>query len=208
MLDVLPWSSDSYNTFVGGQDGQNPAFEEKLRALYPPLDNVRETRPSSIVDKYGVTVLYFVPGALKPDRQASRLPATPHKADLHQAQIFMDAEMLNLTFEKNKPGSLASWRLDPGYFRPDTQGLLLSPGLATLGVLQSQGHQVRYRSVLILHCLTMTYSNPARESSFPGTSGAPGAPGHAGRTGLAPSTLRRLRPKQDSGCRRTQHSER
>lgn len=71
MSDVLPWSSDSYNTFVGGQDGSNPVFEEKLRTLYPPLDHVHETCPASIVDKYGVTVLYFVPGALKPDRQVS-----------------------------------------------------------------------------------------------------------------------------------------
>ena len=70
-LDKLPWSCEAYNAFVGGQDGSSKEFEEALRKLYPPMNKVLESRPASVVDKYGVFVLVYAPGAIKPDRQVS-----------------------------------------------------------------------------------------------------------------------------------------
>lgn len=68
-VDNLDWSCKAYNASVGGQDGDNPKSEQALSALYPPLDDVYESRPACIVDKRGVIVLFYVPGALQSHRQ-------------------------------------------------------------------------------------------------------------------------------------------
>ncbi|KZV59639.1 hypothetical protein PENSPDRAFT_694969 [Peniophora sp. CONT] len=130
----LEWSCESYDAFVGGQDGQNERFEAALQNLYTPLDDILETRPASIFDKYDVLVLRYAPGAITANRQA---------------QVFMDAPKLNETFEKNKPDDDKSWRLHPSFYRQDTDDLLLTPGLATLGFLQSQGHQTPGERVFV-----------------------------------------------------------
>ncbi|VDC00370.1 unnamed protein product [Peniophora sp. CBMAI 1063] len=68
--------------------------------------------------------------------------------EARQAQIFMDAHELNLTFQSNKPDSEGSWRVDPELYRKD-DGLVITPGLATLGFLHCQGQEQPGKKVRI-----------------------------------------------------------
>lgn len=73
--DVLTWAASAYDDSVRGQDGGNPTFESRLREQYP-TDQVIETLPATIVDNSGIVQMYYVPGALLPERQvrSDRLP--------------------------------------------------------------------------------------------------------------------------------------
>ncbi|VDB85576.1 unnamed protein product [Peniophora sp. CBMAI 1063] len=127
----LNWSCKAYNAFVGGQDGDNDDFEFNLAALYPPLDNVVESGPACIVDKRGAIGLFLVPDALMTSRQA---------------KIFESITTVNATFEKakNRPltkGKSGIWRQGGDLFAPDGAGLQATPGLATFGIRQMQGHE-------------------------------------------------------------------
>ena len=77
IADHLTWSCKAYNAFVGGQDGDNEAFEADLSSLYPGLDNVIESGPACIVDKRGVIVLFLVPDALMTSRQVRQHFCSP-----------------------------------------------------------------------------------------------------------------------------------
>lgn len=85
---MLPWSCQAYDAFVGGQDGNNEAFEESMRQLYPPLDII-ESGPATVADKAGVVVLYFVPDAIRSDRQVSPAFAPPQTQLIFVRPIFL-----------------------------------------------------------------------------------------------------------------------
>ncbi|VDC05230.1 unnamed protein product [Peniophora sp. CBMAI 1063] len=131
---TLPWSCEAYNAYVGGQDGTKTAFEDALSGHFPPLESdvegetegVVETRPSLVVDKYGVIVLACLPGVIG------------HSI---QADAFHSTQLLNPTFEVNGPDSSPTWRLEGQAYRRDVESLYLSPGLATLGFWHSTGHK-------------------------------------------------------------------
>ena len=56
----------------------------------------------------------------------------------------MSMAHLNPTLEKaaNKPKADGSWRKNTSNFREDEPGLMATPGLVTMGIRQSQGHEV------------------------------------------------------------------
>ncbi|VDC01775.1 unnamed protein product [Peniophora sp. CBMAI 1063] len=131
----LSWSCKAYNASVGGQDGDNPALEKALSELYPGLDNVIESGPASIVDKRGVLVLFL-------------------------AEIFLSMSLINPTLQKakNRPQTRGTWRQAVGNFE---EGGFLEPGLATLGIRQSQGHEKPKEEIHVTADLGRSGSSPA-----------------------------------------------
>ena len=71
----------------------------------------------------------------------------------------MSIAHLNPTLEKaaNKPQEKASWRKNTGNFREDEPGLMAAPGLVTMGIRQSQGHEVRHSCYMSFTALTLRY---------------------------------------------------
>ena len=56
----------------------------------------------------------------------------------------MSMANLNPTLAKatNSPQEDTAWRRNCDHFREDNGGLMVAPGLVTMGIRQSQGHEV------------------------------------------------------------------
>jgi hypothetical protein len=106
--------------------------EESLRKRYPPLGEVKVSRPCIITDAHGVILAWYLPGILIDSRQAGifTLSNRGSKFDAYQSEILAATEKLGPTLRKiestrvsnpsTSKSSGGNWRNDPKNFQPGT----------------------------------------------------------------------------------------
>ncbi|KAG1868820.1 hypothetical protein C8R48DRAFT_598209 [Suillus tomentosus] len=103
------------------ESGINPRHEQSLLERFPPVDQLLLERPAVVLDKFGLIVLWYLPGAINETTQNDMMVATKMMSDHLEKSVSRTA------------AKTETWRTQGSNFRPSENGLTpgcinLSPG--------------------------------------------------------------------------------
>ncbi|KAG1786191.1 uncharacterized protein HD556DRAFT_1449927 [Suillus plorans] len=95
------------------ESGINPQREQSLLERFPPVDQLLLERPAVVLDKFGLIVLWYLPGAINETTQNDMMVATKMMSDHLEKSVSRTA------------AKTETWRTQGSNFRPSENGLTL-----------------------------------------------------------------------------------